>query len=98
MFTNFLGKQQAAEKYAAEAKAKAKVEVEAALATEVACMAAEDAEGTNEVYLTRGESLTSDLAPQVLKTLEELPKEQQLVRARLDQQDQVNYNIQNLLA
>ncbi|XP_050895424.1 uncharacterized protein LOC127102047 [Lathyrus oleraceus] len=82
-----------AEKAAGEAEAKAKVEAEAALAAEPARKDAEDAEKANEVALTRGESLASDLAPLVLKTLEELQKEQQLVRAKLDQQDQVNSSI-----
>ena len=55
---------------AAEAEAKAK-----ANAKEVDCPAAEEAAKTSEVTLTRGESSTSDLAPLVLRTLEELKKE-----------------------
>ncbi|XP_050914681.1 uncharacterized protein LOC127129571 [Lathyrus oleraceus] len=74
-----------------EAKAKADVE-------EVARIATEEAAKTYKVALTRGDSPTYDLALLVLKTLHELKKEQQLVRSRLDQQDQVNSGIQNLLA
>lgn len=53
---------------------------------------------TIEVSLTRGDSSTTDLSPLVIKTLKELQREQQLVRARLEKQDQVNSNIHNLLA
>ncbi|XP_050890958.1 uncharacterized protein LOC127096433 [Lathyrus oleraceus] len=77
---------------AAEAKAKAKADAE-----EAARIAAEEADKAKEVALTQGESSNSDLAPLVLKTLEELQKEQKLVRARLDQQDSVNSSIQTLL-
>ncbi|XP_050896846.1 eukaryotic translation initiation factor 4 gamma-like [Lathyrus oleraceus] len=76
---------------AAEAEAKAKVEETTRIATK------EDAKAT-EVALTQGESPNSNLASLVLKTLEELQKEQHLVRARLDQQNSVNSSIQNLLA
>lgn len=72
---------EAAEKAAAKAVAREKAEVEEAMATEVAQKAVEDAENTNEVSLTQGESSTTDLAPLFIKTLEELQKEQQLVRA-----------------
>lgn len=48
--------------------------------------------------MTQGESSTTDLAPLVIRTLEELQKEQQLVRARLDKHDQVNTSFQRLLA
>ncbi|XP_050909134.1 uncharacterized protein LOC127122904 [Lathyrus oleraceus] len=81
------------EAVAVEAKAKAKTD-----AKEVVHIAAEEAAKTYEVALTRGESSTYDLALLVLKTLEELHKEQQLVRARLDKQDQVNSSIQSILA
>ncbi|XP_050914811.1 uncharacterized protein LOC127129721 [Lathyrus oleraceus] len=77
---------------AAEAEAKAKVEAE-----EVARIAAEEAAKANADALTQGEQSNSGLAPPVLKILEELQKEQQVVRARLDHQDSVNNNIQNLL-
>ncbi|XP_050888822.1 eukaryotic translation initiation factor 4 gamma-like [Lathyrus oleraceus] len=77
---------------AAEAEAKAKADVEKAshIATKEAAKARDDA-------LTQGEQSHSDLDPLVLNTLEELQKEQQIVRARLDQQDSVNSNIQNIL-
>ncbi|XP_050897328.1 uncharacterized protein LOC127104169 [Lathyrus oleraceus] len=84
---------EAAEKAAAaeaEAKAKADAEEAARIATE------EDAIESNDA-LTQGEQSHSVFAPLVLKTLEELQKEQQIVRVRLDQQDSVNNNIQNLL-
>ncbi|XP_050884429.1 uncharacterized protein LOC127087565 [Lathyrus oleraceus] len=76
----------------AEVKAKAKVDAE-----EAARIAAEEASKDRDDALTQGEQSQSDFAPLVLKTLEELQKEQQVVRARLDQQDFVNFNIQNLL-
>ncbi|XP_050918891.1 uncharacterized protein LOC127136372 [Lathyrus oleraceus] len=75
----------------AEAKAKADAEEAARLAEESAAKARNDA-------LTQGESCNSGFVPLVLKTLEELQKEQQVVRARLDQQDSVNVNIQNMLS
>ncbi|XP_050918803.1 uncharacterized protein LOC127136264 [Lathyrus oleraceus] len=71
------------------------VEVEA---EEAARKAAEEAAKSFEITLTRSESSTSDLAPIVLKTLEDLQKEHQLVIARLDQRDQVNSSIQTLLS
>ncbi|XP_050897149.1 eukaryotic translation initiation factor 4 gamma-like [Lathyrus oleraceus] len=77
---------------AAEAKAKAKANAE-----EAARIAAEEAAKASNDALTQGEKSHSNFAPLVLKTLEELQKEQQIVRARLDQQDSVNNNIQNLL-
>jgi pyruvate/2-oxoglutarate dehydrogenase complex dihydrolipoamide acyltransferase (E2) component len=77
-----------AEAAAAEAEAKAAAEAEAHLAEESATRVEPDA-------LTQGESST--FVPLVLKTLEDLQKEQKEVRARLDQQDSVNVNIQNLL-
>ncbi|XP_050919325.1 flocculation protein FLO11-like [Lathyrus oleraceus] len=85
------------EKFADEAtatEAKAKVKVDAEEATRIA---AEEAAKSTEVALTRGESSTSDIASLVLHTLEELQKEQQLIRSRLDKQDSVISNIQNLL-
>ena len=45
---------------------------------------AEEAAKAKEVALTQGESSNFDLAPPVLKTLEELQKEQHLMRDRLD--------------
>ncbi|XP_050918334.1 eukaryotic translation initiation factor 4 gamma-like [Lathyrus oleraceus] len=77
---------------AAEAEAKAKADAE-----EASHIDAEESSTTKEVALTQGESSNSDISPLVLKTLEELQKEQQIVRARLDQQDFVNSNIQSLL-
>lgn len=73
---------------AAEAEARAKAEAEEAsrITAEVAAKASVDA-------LTQGEQSNSGFTPLVLKTLEELQKEQQIVRARLDQQDSVNNNI-----
>ncbi|KAI5399197.1 hypothetical protein KIW84_064542 [Lathyrus oleraceus] len=76
---------------AAEAEAKAK-----AAAEEAARLAEESAANTRNDALTQGEAST--FVPLVLKTLEELQKEQQVVRARLDQQDSVNVNIQNMLS
>ncbi|XP_050897784.1 flocculation protein FLO11-like [Lathyrus oleraceus] len=78
------------------AKEKSEIEAEATRVTE----AAQKAESEKAVEVTRiqGESSTADLAPLVINTLEELQKEQQLVRIRLGKQDQVNNNIQNLLA
>lgn len=73
---------------AAEAKADAKKEKH---------IVAEDVAESTEVALTRGESSTSGIAPLVLQKLEELQKEQQLMRDRLDKQDSVNSSIQNLL-
>ncbi|XP_050897719.1 uncharacterized protein LOC127104582 [Lathyrus oleraceus] len=86
------------EKAVAEAEAREKAEAEATLAAEAARKAAKDADKASEVALTQGESSTSDLAPLFLKTLEDLQKEQQLVRSILNQQDQVNSSIHNLLA
>lgn len=77
---------------AAEAKAKARVDTE-----EAAHIAVKESAKEKEVALTQGESSNSDLAPLVLKTLEVLQKEQQIVRSRLDQQDSVNSSIQSLL-
>ncbi|XP_050890885.1 uncharacterized protein LOC127096344 [Lathyrus oleraceus] len=75
----------------AEAKAKANAEEAARIAVEEAVKVGNDA-------LTQGEKSHSDFGPLLLKTLEELQKEQQIVRARLDQQDSINSNIQNLLS
>ncbi|XP_050875603.1 uncharacterized protein LOC127079237 [Lathyrus oleraceus] len=82
---------EAAEK-AAEAEAKAKADAE-----EARRIAAEEVVKVRNDTLTQGDKYHSDFAPLVLKTLEQLQKEQQIVRARLDQQDSVNSNIQNLL-
>ncbi|XP_050908613.1 uncharacterized protein LOC127122292 [Lathyrus oleraceus] len=78
---------------AAEAKAKAKAEAE-----EAACVAIEEAAKAKADALTQGEHSNSGFSPLVLKTLEELQNEQQVARARLDQQDSVNINIQNMLS
>ncbi|XP_050918779.1 cell wall protein DAN4-like [Lathyrus oleraceus] len=78
-----------------DAREKAEQEAEAARATKVAHKAA--SEKTTEVALTQGESSAADFYPLVIKTREELQKEQQLVRTRLDKQDQVNTSIQSLL-
>ncbi|XP_050909606.1 uncharacterized protein LOC127123429 [Lathyrus oleraceus] len=75
----------------AEAKAKANAEEATRLAEESAAKARDDA-------LTQEESSNSGFIPLVLKTLEELQKEQQIVRARLNQQDSVNVNIQNMMS
>lgn len=73
-------------------EAKAKVDTE-----EATLITAEEVSKAKEVALTHEESSNSDLAPLVLKTLEEVQKEQQLVRARFDQHDSVNSNIQTLM-
>ncbi|XP_050877075.1 uncharacterized protein LOC127080826 [Lathyrus oleraceus] len=77
---------------AAEAEEKAKVDTE-----EAARIAAEEAAKASADALTQGEKSNSGFAPLVLRTLEELQKEQQVMRERLDHQDSVNNNIQNLL-
>ncbi|KAI5442359.1 hypothetical protein KIW84_011437 [Lathyrus oleraceus] len=77
---------------AAEAEAKAKAE-----AAEAAHITVEEATKASADALTQGEQSNSGFAPLVLRTLEELQKGQQVVRARLDHQDSVNNNIQNLL-
>lgn len=56
---------------AAKAKAKAKADTK-----EAAHIAVEEVAKAKEVALTQGESSNSDLSPLVLKTLEELQKEQ----------------------
>ncbi|XP_050889550.1 uncharacterized protein LOC127094815 [Lathyrus oleraceus] len=81
-----------AEAVAAEAETKAKVDAE-----EAAHIAAEEAAKAKDITPTHGDPSQSNFSPLVLKTLKELQKEQQIVRARLDQQDSVNSNIQNLL-
>ncbi|XP_050896898.1 eukaryotic translation initiation factor 4 gamma-like [Lathyrus oleraceus] len=78
---------------AAEAEAKAKADSE-----EAARIAEEAAAKANADALTQREHSNSDFVPLVVKTLEELQKEQQVVWARLDQQDYVNINIQNMLS
>ncbi|XP_050895502.1 uncharacterized protein LOC127102133 [Lathyrus oleraceus] len=78
---------------AAEAKAKAKADAE-----EVTRIAEEVAAKAKADELTQKEHSNSGFVPLVLKTLEELQKEQQIVRARLDQQDSINVNIQNMLS
>ncbi|XP_050889013.1 eukaryotic translation initiation factor 4 gamma-like [Lathyrus oleraceus] len=65
---------------AAEAEAKAKANAE-----EVARIATKEAAKTREDALTQREQSHFDFAPLVLKTLEELQKEQEIVTARLDQ-------------
>ncbi|KAI5389543.1 hypothetical protein KIW84_074997 [Lathyrus oleraceus] len=85
-----------AEAKALAGAAAAKAEAKAAAEAEVKAAAEAEARRTEEQNaLTQGESFT--FVPLVLKTLEELQKEQKEVRARLDQQDTVNANIQNLL-
>lgn len=76
----------------AEDEAKAKVDAEEATRT-----AAEKASKARNDALTQGEKSYSDFTPLMLKTLEELQKEQQIVRVILDQHDSINFNIQNLL-
>ncbi|XP_050877650.1 eukaryotic translation initiation factor 4 gamma-like [Lathyrus oleraceus] len=78
---------------ATEAEAKAKADAE-----EAARLAKESAAKARANELTQGESSNAGFVPLVLKTLEELQKEQQVVRARLDQQDTVNVNIQNMMS
>ncbi|XP_050908942.1 uncharacterized protein LOC127122687 [Lathyrus oleraceus] len=75
----------------AEAKAKADAEEEAHIVEEAAAKA-------NNGALTQGEHSNSGFIPLVLKTLEELQKEQQVIRARLVQQDSINVNIQNMMS
>lgn len=65
---------------AAEAKAKTKADAE-----EAAHIAAEEAAKAKDTTLTQGELSHSDFTPLVLKTLKELQKEKQVVRAKLDQ-------------
>lgn len=61
---------EAAEKVVAEVATRE--QVEAALAAKAAQKSTRDAEKTTEVALTQWESLTTDLAPLVIKTREEL--------------------------
>ncbi|XP_050909911.1 eukaryotic translation initiation factor 4 gamma-like [Lathyrus oleraceus] len=77
---------------AAEAEAKAKTDAE-----EASHIVVEAVSKAKDTTLTQGEPSHSEFSPLVLKTLEELQKEQQIMRARLDQQDSINSNIQNLL-
>ncbi|XP_050876992.1 uncharacterized protein LOC127080738 [Lathyrus oleraceus] len=70
-----------AEDAAGDVGAEAKAKADAEEATHIA--AEEDAKAINDAQ-TQGEQSHSDFAPLVLKTLEELQKEQQIVRARLD--------------
>ncbi|XP_050895600.1 uncharacterized protein LOC127102243 [Lathyrus oleraceus] len=77
---------------AAEAEAQAK-----AGAKEAAHITAEEAAKASADALTQGEQSNSGFAPLVLKSLEELQKEQHVIQARLDHQDSVNTNIQNQL-
>ncbi|XP_050919020.1 uncharacterized protein LOC127136515 [Lathyrus oleraceus] len=83
-----------AEEKAAAAEAEAKAKTDAKEATRIA---AEEAAKARADALTQGEQSNSGFAPLVLKTLGELQKEQQVVRAKLDHQDSVNTNIQNML-
>lgn len=77
---------------AVEAEAKAKADAE-----EATHIVAGEVVKARNAALTQGDQSHYDFSSLVLKTLEELQKEQQIVRARLDQQDSVNSNIQNLL-
>jgi hypothetical protein len=80
-------------------EAEAKALADAAAAAEAEAKAAEEAEARaaeEHSALTQGES--SSVIPMVLKTLEELQKDQKELRARMDKQDTVNDNIQNMLA
>ncbi|KAI5387729.1 hypothetical protein KIW84_073720 [Lathyrus oleraceus] len=82
---------------AKEAKAKALADVAAAAEAEAKAAAEAEARAAEEhSVLTQGES--SSVIPMVLKTLEELQKDQKELRARMDKQDTVNDNIQNMLA
>lgn len=71
-----------------EVDAEAKVDVE-----EAAHIVAEEATKESNDALAQGEPSHSDFSPLVMKTLEELQKEQQIARAILDQQYSVNNNI-----
>ncbi|XP_050916208.1 uncharacterized protein LOC127131328 [Lathyrus oleraceus] len=66
---------EATEKAVVEAASREKVEAEAALAAEVTQKVTEDVEKTTEVALAQEDSSITDLAPLVIKTLEELHKE-----------------------
>lgn len=89
---------EAAEKAAAEAAAVVEAEAKAKVDPEEAShFATKEAAKARDAALTRGEQSHSYFAPLVLKTREELQKEKQIVRARLDKQDSVNSNIQNML-
>lgn len=88
---------EAAEKVTVEAATRAKAEVEAVMVVEASQKTVEVVEKTNEVALTQGESSTTDIAHLIIKIMEELQKEHQLVRVKLDKQDQVNSGIQSLL-
>ena len=67
-------------------------EAEAQAAAEAEAQAAAEAQQA----LTLGES--SSVIPMVLQTLKELKQDQNELRARMDKQDTVNDNIQNMLA
>ncbi|XP_050919294.1 eukaryotic translation initiation factor 4 gamma-like [Lathyrus oleraceus] len=70
---------------------------EAAAAAEAEAKAKPDAEEAAHIAVEEAAEANFDFAPLVLKTLEELQKEQHIMQARLDQQDSVNSNIQNPL-
>ncbi|KAI5429355.1 hypothetical protein KIW84_034094 [Lathyrus oleraceus] len=75
-----------------EKEAEAKALADAAAAAEAEAQATAEAQQA----MTQGES--SSVVPMVLQTLEELKKDQKELRARIDKQDTVNDNIQNMLA
>jgi hypothetical protein len=83
---------------AKEAEAKALADAAAAAEAEAQAAAEAEAKAAAEAQqaLTQGES--SSVVPMVLQTLEELKKDQKELRARMDKQDTVNDNIQNMLA
>ncbi|KAI5418243.1 hypothetical protein KIW84_042751 [Lathyrus oleraceus] len=83
---------------AKEAEAKALADAAAAAEAEAQAAAEAEAKAAAEAQsaLTQGESST--VVPMVLQTLEELKKDQKELRARMDKQDTVNDNIQNMLA
>jgi hypothetical protein len=86
------------EERAKEAEAKALADAAAAAEAEAQAAAEAEAKAAAEAQqaLTQGES--SSVVPMVLQTLEELKKDQKELRARMDKQDTVNDNIQNMLA
>ncbi|KAI5409756.1 hypothetical protein KIW84_055275 [Lathyrus oleraceus] len=83
---------------AKEAEAKALADAAAAAEAEAQAAAEAEAKAAAEAQsaLTQGESST--VVPIVLQRLEELMKDQKELRARMDKQDTVNDNIQNMLA
>jgi hypothetical protein len=82
------------ERLAKEAEILREKEAEAKALADAEAQAAAEAEA--QQALTLGES--SSVIPMVLQTLKELKQDQNELRARMDKQDTVNDNIQNMLA